>query len=462
MTQKIEEVDAIVIGSGQAGNPLAKALAEKGMKTVLIEKKWVGGTCINTGCTPTKAMIASAQVAHTVRNAKVYGVTSDEVKVKMKKIISRKNEIVKMFRSGSQEGLEKQKNLELIFGMAYFTGNKEITIDLKKGEKRLLKADKIFIDVGTHTLVPPIEGLDQVDYLDNASIMELDQLPDHLLVLGGGYIGLEFAQMFRRFGSKVTILQKGDQIADKEDPDVAEALAEILTKEGIDIYFNSEIKSVKQTKQGIKVSGNLPGGKKSLTGSHLLMATGRAPNTKNLGLENTGIKTDKKGNIQVNHKLETQVKGIYALGDVKGGPRFTHVSYSDYKIVRQNLLENGNASTEDRILTYTVFTDPQLGRAGLNEMQAKEKKIKYKVAKIDMEKVARGIETGRTQGFMKALVDERTDKIIGASILSMEGGEVASALLIAMMGGLTYQQIRDGMFSHPTLSESLNNLFMTL
>ncbi len=462
MTQDIETFDAIVIGSGQAGNPLAKALAEQGMKTVMVEKNLIGGTCINTGCTPTKTMIASAQVAHTVRHAAPYGIKTEKPQVDMKKVINRKKEIVEMFRNSSKDGLEKQEKLDLIYGTARFIDHKVIEVELRQGKTRKLSADKIFIDTGSRTLIPDIEGLDQVDYLDNTTILELEELPAHLLILGGGYIGLEFAQMFRRFGSEVSIFQQDDRIAPHEDPDVSEVLTDILQQEGIKIYLNSQVNAVNKTKEGMTLSGSFSGSQKNFSGSHLLIATGRMPNTKALQLEKTGIKTDSEGHIQVNDKLETNITGIYALGDVKGGPQFTHISYHDYKVVKQNLLGDGGASIQDRILTYTVFTDPQLGRAGFTEKQAKDKGIRYKVAKLPMEKVARGIETGHTAGFMKALIDESNDKIIGASIVSMEGGEIASALLIAMMGGLTYQQIRDGVFPHPTLAESLNNLFMTV
>ncbi len=462
MTQDIENFDAIVIGSGQAGNPLAKALAGKGMKTAIIEKNVVGGTCINTGCTPTKAMLASAHAAHIARTSEKLGITASQVKVDFKQVIARKDEIVAMFRDSTKDGLEEQENLELIYGTAHFTDQKTLEVEQQKGGNRKLKADKIFINTGSRSLIPDIEGLDTVDYLDNRTIMELNELPDHLIIIGGGYIGLEFGQMFKRLGSKVTILQKGPYIAEHEDEDVSEAMAEILEEEGINIYCNSQVKSIKKTGQGIEVSGTFPGNQTRFTGSHLLVAVGRVANTEALQLEKTGVKTDKKGQIEVNEKLETNVAGIYALGDVKGGLQFTHVSFNDYKIVQKNLLSDGDISTHNRILTYTVFTDPQLGRAGMNEAQAKEKGIRYKVAKLPMEKAARAIETSQTAGFMKALVDESNDKIIGASILSMEGGEIASALLIAIMGGLTYQQIRDGMFPHPTLAESLNNLFMTL
>lgn len=464
MTQDIETFDAIIIGSGQAGNPLAGALAGKGLKTVLIEKDKIGGTCINTGCTPTKAMIASAQAAYTAQNSESLGVIAEKVRVDFQKVITRKDDIVETFRSSSEKELKEQDGLAIVYGQAYFINRKTVEVALNEGGKRTFRAKKIFIDTGSQTNVPDIEGIEEVDYLDNRTIMQLRELPEHLLIIGGGYIGLEFGQMFHRFGSKVSIFQHGEYIAEHEDDDVADELAKILQDEGIDIHFNSATESVSKSRESVTTSGSFSGKEQQHSGTHLLIATGRMPNTKTLQLDKTGVKTDEKGHIVVNNKLETNVEGIYALGDVKGGLQFTHVSYNDYKIVKQNLFGEGKATatTDERILTYTIFTDPQLGRAGFNEKQAKEKGIRYKVAKMPMEKVARGIETSHTKGFMKVLIDESNDKIIGASILSIEGGEIASALLIAMMGGLTYQQIRDGMFPHPTLSESLNNLFATL
>ncbi len=463
MTQNMETFDAIIIGSGQAGSPLAVSLAKQGLRTAIIERSHLGGTCINTGCTPTKAMIGSAQAAYTAKNSQDLGVTTAHVQVDFQKIIARKDKIVENFRAGSANSLEDKENIALVRGQARFIDKKMVEVALNEGGKRVLKADKIFIDTGSKTHVPDIEGIETSGYLDNRTIMELHELPEHLMIIGGGYIGLEFGQMFHRFGSKVSIFQHGEHIADHEDDDVADELANILQDEGIDIHLNSSIESVSKSGAFVTLSGSFSGKKQQYTGTHLLVATGRMPNTGELQLDKTGVKTGEKGYITVNNKLETNIEGIYALGDVKGGPQFTHVSYNDYLIVAANLPENKTpATTDQRILTYTMFTEPQLGRAGLTEKQAKEKGIRYKVAKLPMKKVARGIETGHTEGFMKALVDESNDKIIGTAMLCMEGGEIASAVLIAMMGGLTYQQLRDGMFAHPTLTESLNNLFATL
>jgi pyruvate/2-oxoglutarate dehydrogenase complex dihydrolipoamide dehydrogenase (E3) component len=459
----MESYEAIIIGAGQGGSPLASTFAAKGKKTALIEKSAIGGTCINTGCTPTKALIASAAAAHNVRHAVKYGVHARNPEVNIQEVMNRKDEIVEMFREGSESSVKDTENLDVIFGTATFSGKKTLEIQLNDGGTQAVSGELIFIDTGSHTMIPPIEGADQVKLYDNTSIMEIEELPKHLMIIGGGYIGLEFGQMFRRFGSDVSIFEHGDRLISMEDEDVSEEIANILQSEGVQIHLGSKVNKVSQENGEIEFSGDFSGQKQSYKGTHLLIATGRAPNTEGLNLDKAGVETDDKGYIKVNDRLETTAEGVYALGDVTGGLQFTHVSYNDYNILKKNLLgSNGQASKTDERITYTVFTDPQIGRAGLNEQMAKERGIAYKVAKLPMEKVARAIETSHTKGFMKALVDEKTDKIIGASIVGMEGGEIAAALQIAMMGNLTYQQIRDGVFPHPTLTESLNNLFMTI
>ena len=456
--------DTIIIGAGQGGGPLASGFAEKGKKTALIEKNVMGGTCINTGCTPTKALIASATAAYNARNTGTYGVYTQDVKVDIRKVMQRKDDIVEMFREGSESGVEDVDHLDVIYGTACFSGPKTVEIALQEGGSQTISGELIFIDTGSRTMIPSMEGANQVEYYDNASIMEIEELPKHLMIIGGGYIGLEFGQMFRRFGSEVSIFEHGERLIAQEDEDVSEAIADILQDEGINIHLNCKVEKLSQQADETTLTADFDGEKKAFTGTHLLVAAGRKPNTEGLNVAAAGVATDDKGHITVNDKLETTAEGIYALGDVTGGLQFTHTSYNDYNILKNNLLEEGATQTVDagHRMTYTVFTDPQIGRAGLNERMAEEKSIAYKVAKIPMEKVARAIETGRTQGFMKALVDEKTDKIIGASIVGMEGGEIAAALQIAMMGGLTYQQVRDAVLPHPTLMESLNNLFMSL
>lgn len=461
--------DAIVIGSGQGGTPFARALAEAGQRTALIERQHVGGTCINEGCTPTKTMVASARVAYLARRGKDYGVLTGDIRVDMQRVRQRKRDIVDGFRDSSQRRLESTANLELIFGEASFTAAKSLRVRLRNGGDRQLAADRIFINAGTRPRVPKVAGLDSVPFLDSTSIMELDSVPAHLLVLGGGYVGLEFAQMFRRFGSRVTIVHLRNQLLADEDPDVAEEIAAILRQDGVEILLNSKAERVAKS-AAVAASGPQLGSEiqltvgaenatRTLSGSHLLVATGRVPNTDTLNLLAAGIATDSLGFIKVNGRLETNVDGVYALGDIKGGPAFTHISYDDFRILRTNLLENGHASTENRLVPYTVFIDPQLGRIGVTEKEARAQGSKIRVAKMPMSHVARALEVDETRGFMKAVLDAQTGQILGVAVLGIEGGELMSMVEIAMMGQLPYSVLREATFAHPTLAESLNNLF---
>jgi pyruvate/2-oxoglutarate dehydrogenase complex dihydrolipoamide dehydrogenase (E3) component len=454
--------DAIIIGSGQAASPMAKYLSKQGMQTALVERRYLGGTCVNTGCTPTKMLVGSAKAAHDARDTDRFGVRVSDVQVDFSKVIKRKDDMVIHSRENQEESLGNTKNLEIIYGNARFDDDKTLTVALNEGGNQQITADRIFINTGADNLIPPVEGLDQVDIYDNRTIMELDELPEHLIIIGGGYIGLEFGQMFRRFGSKVSIFHAPDRILDIEDEDICAEMTKILTDEGIDIYTNCKITRIRREEKEIVLSGEQGGGiSEDHRCSHILFATGRKPNTEGLGLENTRIKTDDKGHIKCNNQLETDAPGVYVMGDVKGGPQFTHVSYNDYIILKQNLFEGGNATTDERPLTYTVFTDPQLGRVGLNEQQAKKQGVPYRVATMPMSKVARAQEMGDTRGLMKVLVGD-DDRLLGASVLGMEGGELAGAFLFAMIGGVTYQQLRDAMIAHPTLLESVSNLFADL
>jgi len=459
----MKHFDAIIIGAGQAGVPLAKKLALAGKKTAIIEKRLVGGTCINDGCTPTKAMVASAKMAFSARKSEALGVEIGSVKVNLKKIKQRKDAIVKQFRTSSEEGIEKTKGLTLFMGEASFSGEKELKIILNAGGEETLTADWIFINTGAKTAIPGIEGLDETNFLTSTSILELESVPEHLVVIGGNYIGLEFGQMFSRFGSKVTIIEKSESILSREDKDLSASLTDILQAEEIEIITNAEVKRISEkSKNDISIEVKSGSAAKHVKASHVLVAVGRVPQTEALNLKACGVKTDEKGHVIVNNKLETNVKGIYALGDVKGGPAFTHIAYNDYTIVFRNLIEGTNYGINDRPVPYCMFTDPQLGRIGLSEKEAKEQKMNYKVAVLPMSNVARGIETGETLGLMKAIVDVKTKKILGAAILGSEGGEVMSVLQMAMEGGITYDRIRFCVFAHPTYSESLNNLFMKI
>ena len=451
--------DAIVIGTGQGGGPLSTALGGAGMKTAIIERSYVGGSCINYGCTPTKTMVASARVAHLVRRGLDYGVRTGPVSVDLEIVRKRKRDIVESFRSGSERRVATADGVELIRGRASFTGPHELEIKLSEGGTRTLTASKIFINTGARPSVPPIPGLDEVPSFDNATIMELDAVPKHLLVLGGGYIGLEFGQMFRRFGSEVTVLNRGRQLLAREDADVAAEVAKILAEDGINVLLQTETSRAELFNGGIRLSIRNQDGESTVEGTHLLVATGRVPDSQSLDLAAAGVEVDHAGFIKVDDRLETNVQGVYAMGDVKPGPAFTHISYDDFRVIRTNLIENGKASIRDRIVPYVVFIDPQLGRVGMSEREARATGRKIKVAKMPMNYVARALEVDERRGFMKAIVDTESEQILGAAILGIEGGELMSLVQVAMMGKLPYPALREGVFAHPTLAESVNNLF---
>jgi pyruvate/2-oxoglutarate dehydrogenase complex dihydrolipoamide dehydrogenase (E3) component len=459
----ITHYDAIVIGAGQAGDPLSVALAKAGRKTALIEREHVGGSCINEGCSPSKTMVASARVAYLARRGADYGVRTGPVSVDMAKVRQRKQHIVETFRNSSQQKLEQTGGLDLIFAEASFSGPKTLDLRLKSGETRRLSADLIFINVGDRPAQLHVPGIESVKPLDSTSIMELDTVPEHLITIGGGYISLEFGQMFRRFGSRVTLIERGPHVLSREDADVADEVAKILREDGIEVLLETKLVRVGQASPGvIEVTVQTKDEERTIRGSHLLVAAGRTPNSDLLNLDAAGIKVDKRGYIQVNERLETNVPGVYALGDVKGGPAFTHISYDDFRIVQANLLEHGHASTRGRFVPYTIFIDPQLGRIGLSEHEAREQGYTIKVAKMPMNYVDRALEVDESRGFMKAVVDASTGQILGAAVLGLEGGEIMAMLEIAMMGKLPYTALRDGTFAHPTLAESLNTLFSSI
>jgi pyruvate/2-oxoglutarate dehydrogenase complex dihydrolipoamide dehydrogenase (E3) component len=455
--------DAIILGAGQAGVPLANAWAKAGKRVVLVERDAVGGTCVNRGCTPTKTMVASARVAYLAGRGADYGVHTGPVTVDMAKVRARKRDIVESFRGGSEKRLEADEKIDLLYGEGRFSGPNTIEVALNDGGTRTLTAGQIFINAGARPAVPRIDGLDTVPYLDSTSVMELDTVPTHLVILGGSYIALEFGQMFRRFGSHVTVLEKSKHLLGHEDTDVAEEMAKILREDGLEILLGVEATRVAKTEGGgVSLTVKTSDGDKTFAGSHLLVAVGRTPNTDRLNLAAAGVKTDAQGHIEVNERLETSAPHIWALGDIKGGPQFTHISYDDYRILEANLLHGGHRTTADRPIPYTVFTDPQLGRVGLTETDASAAGKQIKVAKLPMTSVARALETDETRGFMKAVVDAETGQVLGAAILGIDGGEVMAVLEIAMLGKLPYTVLRDAVLAHPTLAESLNNLFMTL
>jgi pyruvate/2-oxoglutarate dehydrogenase complex dihydrolipoamide dehydrogenase (E3) component len=457
-----ERYDAIVIGAGQAGGPLATALATAGRKTALIERSHVGGTCVNVGCTPTKTMVASARVAYLARRAADYGVNTGDISVDLEVVRQRKRDIVTSFREGSEGRITSTANLDLIMGEATFTGPNTIDVALTDGGQRQLEAESFFINAGDRPQIPDLPGFDQIPVLDSTSIMELDSVPEHLVVIGGGYIGLEFGQMFRRFGSQVTIVQRGAQLLGREDEDIAQAVLDILQEDGIEVLLKTDVRSAEPASGGVRLHLHGPDGEITVTGTHLLAAAGRTPNTDALNLTAAGVATDKRGYITVDDTLATNVSGIFALGDIKGGPAFTHISYDDFRIIRTNVIEGGHASIANRLVPYVVYIDPQLGRIGLSETEARQQVRDIRIATMPMSSVARALETDEPRGVMKAIVDANTDQILGAAILGIEGGEIMSMLQLAMMGNLPYTALRDGTFAHPALAESLNNLFSTL
>jgi pyruvate/2-oxoglutarate dehydrogenase complex dihydrolipoamide dehydrogenase (E3) component len=383
-------------------------------------------------------------------------VETGPVRVNLGRVRERKRSIVESFRSGSQRRIESTRSAELILGEACFVGPRTVAVD-----QRTLQADLVFINSGARPALPEVPGLESVGPLNSTSIMELDQVPQHLIVLGGGYIGIEFAQMFRRFGSRVTVIQRGPQLLPLEDEDIADAVLAILREDGVEVLLQAEARCAERVDGQVRVAVATKE-ERSITGSHVLLAAGRVPNTDRLDLSAAGVDTDAKGFIRVNQRLETSVPGVYALGDVKGGPAFTHISYDDYRIVRDNLLHGGQRTVHDRPVPYTVFMDPQLGRVGLNERDARKQGRTYRVATLPMSSVARALEVDEPRGLMKVLVDPGSRQVLGAAVLGIEGGELMAALQLAMMGNLPYDRIRDAVFAHPTLAESLNNLFATL
>jgi pyruvate/2-oxoglutarate dehydrogenase complex dihydrolipoamide dehydrogenase (E3) component len=445
--------DAIVIGSGQGGNPLAYALVDHGWTIALVEQSHLGGTCINTGCTPTKTMVASAQVAHYARNASRWGVKADHVQVDLPAVIARKNAVVLSFRSGHERRVEQRPNLHLYRGHARFIGPRRIQVD-----DDVLDGERIFVNVGTRPHPPAVPGLESVGYLTNESIMELQEIPEHLIVLGGGYIGLEFGQMFRRFGSRVTVIHNSNQILAREDPEISRELQKSVEVDGVEFRLNAN--ATKAEKQVDRIRVTVAAGQKTetISGTHILAATGRRPNTDDLGVEKAGIALDSRGYIQVNGRLETAVPGVWAIGDVKGGPAFTHISYNDYQILYANIIDGKNLTIENRYVPYSLFTDPQLGRVGMTEKEARASGRKLKIGSSPMSGVARAIERDETAGLMKIVVDAATDRILGAAILGIEGGEVVQILGAMILADAPYTILKGAVYIHPTLAEGLFGL----
>lgn len=458
----MNKYDAIIIGSGQAANPLASKLAAAGWKTALIEKQWVGGTCINVGCTPTKTLVASGRVAYLAKRSADFGVHTTGWSIDIQAVIRRKNEHVLTARNGIAKRMSETKNIDLIYGEASFSGPKTVVVKKEDGSSLTLTAETIFLNNGARPNIPPTPGLESIDYLTSSTLLDLPVIPSHLVIIGAGYVALEFGQLYRRLGSAVTIIEHGKRLLSKEDEDIAAEIRKILEEDGIRILTGANVEKVGSGSAGPVIDVVCDGGREQLAASHVLVATGRTPNTESLNAAAAGITLDKRGFVVVNDRLETTAPGIYALGDVKGGPAFTHISYNDHLIVYKNLFEKANLSIAGRETIYCMFTDPELGRVGLTETQAREKGLNIKVAAMPAAKIARAWENDETRGLLKAIVDADKGTILGAAMLSSGGGELMAILQMAMMGHITYDVLRDNVFAHPTFAESLNNLFAHL
>ena len=450
--------DAIIIGTGQAGPALARRLAGSGMKVAIIERDRFGGTCVNTGCTPTKTLVASAYAVHLARRGADYGFsTGGEVKVDMKRVKARKDYVVGLSNHGVERSLESQKNCRVYRGQARLVSPREVEVGTE-----ILGAERIFINVGGRAAVPEIPGLHEIGYFTNSSMMSVDFLPRHLLVLGGSYIGLEFGQVYRRFGSEVTIVEIGPRLVPREDEDVSEAIAGFLTREGIAVRLNATCLKVSKMGGDIVMRLDCADGAPEVSGSHLLIATGRRPNTDDLGLERAGVKRDKRGFIEVDDELRTNVPGIWALGDCNGRGAFTHTSWNDFEIVAANLLDGDHRRLSDRIPAYALYTDPPLGRCGMTETEVRRSGRRALVGKIAMEDVSRAFEKGETEGFMKILVDAGTNQILGASFLGTSGDEAIHCVLDTMYAKAPYTVLQRAMHIHPTVSEFIPTILEDL
>jgi pyruvate/2-oxoglutarate dehydrogenase complex dihydrolipoamide dehydrogenase (E3) component len=449
--------DAIVIGTGQAGPALAARLSSAGMKVAVIERGKFGGTCVNTGCIPTKTLVASAYAAHIARRSADYGVAAGDVRVDMKRVKARKDEISGHSNQGVEQWMDGLANGTVYRGHARFESARTVRVN-----DDLLEADKIFINVGGRALVPPLPGLGDVPYFTNSSMMNVDFLPEHLIIVGGSYIGLEFGQMYRRFGSKVTIVEKGERLIAREDEDVSKAIEDILRGEDIDVRLNAECITAHKNGTRVVIGMDCADAGKQVEGSHLLLAVGRVPNTDDLGLNKAGVETDSAGYVKVDDQLRTNVAGIWALGDCNRKGAFTHTSYNDYEIVAANLLDNDPRRVSDRIMTYGLFIDPPLGRAGMTAREVKASGRRALIATRPMTRVGRAVEKGETQGFMKVVIDAESQQILGAAILGVTGDEVIHLLLDAMYAKAPYTTISRAMHIHPTVSELIPTLLQSL
>jgi pyruvate/2-oxoglutarate dehydrogenase complex dihydrolipoamide dehydrogenase (E3) component len=456
-----EHFEIAVVGGGKGGKTLAAKMASAGRRVVMVEKGMIGGTCINVACIPTKTMFKSAKVAELARRAADFGIRAEFDGADPIGVRDRKRAVVAEMVGRNQATFD-HSGMTLLLGAACFTGPRSLEVRLRDGGVRELIADKVFLNTGTRPALPPVPGLADARPLDSESVQEMDRLPEHLVVLGGGYVGCEFAQMFRRFGSRVTVVERAETFLPREDPDVADQVLQCFREDGIDVVLGATVRRVEGLSgQSVRVRLQTASGERDVEGTDLLAALGRAPNTEELNLPAAGVETDGRGFIEVNDRLETTAAGVWALGDVNGGPQFTHVSLDDWRIVAVTLA-GGNRSTADRLVPYTLFIDPELGRVGMTEAEARRRGLRVRVARLAAAKVPRALTSGETRGYLKAVVDADTGRILGASILAAEGGEVMSVIQVAMRAGLPYTALRDMIFAHPTMAEGLNDLFERL
>jgi len=452
-----ERFDAIVIGAGQAGPALCARLDQQGLRTALIERRRLGGTCVNDGCIPTKTLVASARAAHVARRGAEFGFAAGEIRVDMKAVKARKDGVVRQSQDGLAGWVGGMKNVSLIEGHARFTGPRTVAVD-----GRELRAERVFLNVGGRALVPDIPGVKDVPYFTNSSIMEVDYLPEHLVIIGGSYIGLEFAQMYRRFGSQVTVVERMAKLLPREDDDVAAEIRAVLEREGIEIRTDAECMALSRKGDRIVVGLECKGGAPVAEGSHVLLAVGRLPNTHDLGLKEAGIESDARGFIKVDDACRASAEGVWALGDANGRGAFTHTSWNDHEIVAANLFDRDPRRISDRIPAYALFIDPPLGRAGMNEAEARKSGLRVLAAKMPMTRVGRAREAGETQGFMKVLVDADSQELLGAAILGLNGDEIVHSLLDVMYAKKPYTTVQRAVHIHPTVTELIPTLLGSL
>jgi pyruvate/2-oxoglutarate dehydrogenase complex dihydrolipoamide dehydrogenase (E3) component len=448
----------LVLGSGAGGKLLAWHLARSGHRVAVVERRWIGGSCPNINCLPSKNEIWSAKVADLLHHAAQFGIVTDSVAVDMAKVRQRKREMVEGLIAVHLD-LYRKSGAELIMGDGRFVAPKTLEVRLRDGGTRVLTGERVFLNLGTRATIPPIAGLADARPLTHIEALELDRLPAHLIVLGGGYVGLEFAQAYRRFGSRVTVVEHGPQLAGREDPDVADAIGRLFGDEGIEVLLSAELLQVEgRSGESVRLHLRTPQGERRIEGSDILAATGRTPNTAGIGLDTAGVQLDGRGYVQVNERLETSAPNVWAIGECAGSPQFTHVSEDDFRVIRDNLAGRSR-TTRDRLIPFCLFTDPALARVGLSEAEARNRGVAVRVVTLPMGAVLRTRTTGETRGFMKALLDMRTDRILGFTMFGPEAGEVVAVVQTAMLAGMPYTGLRDAILAHPTMTEGLNELF---